>query len=495
VRATDKQVRKLMQERGQGATLSVASARAGMTRQTGAKYERAGKLPSELTAPRAWMTRDNPFEQDWKEVERMLGDTPDLQAKTIFDILSERNPSRYEPGQLRTLQRHIRRWHALQGDDRSCSIFFPQRHQPGEAMQTDFTHTGELGLSIAGEPYKPLLCHEVLPFSGWQWATPCLSESMLALRAGVQDAVFRLGKIPAWHQTDNSTGATHNVGDGSRTFNQEYVDFMAHIGMKARTTAIGAKEQNGTIEAHNGAFKRFLKQRILVRGHADFVDEAAFVTWLHDQLHRSNARRRDKLARELQFMRPLMAVRMPEYREVLVSVTSYSTINVKNNIYSVPPRLQGHEVKVRIYEKRIEVRFADNLVHTASRLTGMSRHAIDYRHVIWSLVRKPGAFARYCYRDDLFISPVFRQAHAALQAHSPGTRGDAAYLRLLHLAASTMQSDVETAVALLMEQGKVPDADAVKDLVTPQQTLVRPEMAAPSVDLHAYDQLITGAIQ
>jgi hypothetical protein len=405
-----------MTELGKGAALTVASARAGMTRQTGARYRRLDKLPSEMTEPRSWLTRDNPFKQDWEEVERMLRDTPDLQAKTIFDVLIERHPSRYQAGQVRTLQRHIRRWHALQGDDRTRDVFFAQCHIAGEAMQTDFTHTGELEITLAGQPYKPLLCHEVLPFSGWQWATPCLSESMLALRTGVQDAAYRLGRIPTWHQTDNSTGATHRVGEGSRGFNQEYLDFMDHIGMKPRTIEVGEKEQNGTIEAHNGAFKRYLKQRLLVRGSNDFVDEAAFVAWLHEQLHRTNQQRRDKLAVELQAMRPLLAVRMPEYREVVVPVSSYSTINVKQNIYSVPPRLQGHEVKVRIYEKRLEVRFADQLVHATPRLVGVSRHAIDYRHVIWSLVRKPGAFARYRYREDLLISPAFRQAYAVLQA-------------------------------------------------------------------------------
>lgn len=483
-----------MKERDKGTTLSVASARAGMCRQTGAKYTRRAKLPSELKAPRTWLTRGNPFEIDWKEVEQMLAHTPDLQAKTIFEVLLERNPDRYEPGQLRTLQRHIRRWHALQGDDRQCEVFFPQRHIAGEAMQGDFTHTGELTLTLAGVQYKPLLFHVVLPFSGWEWATPCLSESILAVRAGVQDAVFRLGKITAWFQTDNSTGATHRVGDGTRQFNQEYVDLMDHLGMKPRTIAVGEKEQNGTIEAYNGAFKRLLNQWLLVRGSRDFASEADFVTWLHGMLERANRARRTKLGIELAAMRPLAASRAPEFTEVMVPVSTYSTINVRSNIYSVPPRLRHHDVKVRIYEQHIEVRYADTCVLVAPRQTGTSRHAIDYRHVIWSLVRKPGAFARYRYREDLMISPVFRRAYEALHASEPGTKGDAAYLRLLLLAASTLQSDVEAALVLLMEQGTLPTADAVKDLIAPQQRPVVPELPILNVNLEDYDRLIMGAL-
>ena len=488
----DEQVQKLMKELDRGVTLSVASARSGMSRQTGAKYRKKAKLPSELKQPRNWVTRGNPFAADWKEIEQMLKQAPELQAKTIFDVLNERHPDRYEPGQLRTLQRHVGRWRALQGDDRVQQVFFAQCHVAGEAMQGDFTHTGELALTLARSSYKPLLCHVALPFSGWQWATPCQSESILALRAGIQDAVFRLGKVTLWFQTDNSTGATHRVGT-KREFNQEYVDLMDHLGMKPRTTGVGEKEQNGTIEAHNGAFKRLLNQWLLVRGSRDFVDEAAFVAWLHKMLQRANRSRTKKLAIELAAMRPLVASRAPEFSEVVVPVSTYSTINVRSNIYSVPPRLRHHDVKVRIYEQRIEVRFANQLILTAPRLVGTSRHAVDYRHVIWALVRKPGAFARYRYREDLLISPVFRKAHTALQAADPGIKGDAAYLRLLLLAASTLQSDVETALALLMDQGKLPTAEAAKDILEPHQQAQVPDMPEPCVNLEEYDQLIQGA--
>jgi hypothetical protein len=493
VSVKDEQVRKLVKELGKGTTQSVAAARSGMCRQTAAKYMKAGKLPSEMRKERTWLTRDNPFESDWKEVERMLGNSPNLQAKTIFHVLSERNPDRYEPGQLRTLQRHISRWRALQGDDREQEVFFPQQHVPGEAMQGDFTHTGELKLTLAGEVYKPLLFHAVLPFSGWQWATPCRSESLLALRVGVQDAVFQLGKVPTWFQTDNSTGATHRIRDGGRRFHDEYEDLMTHLGMKPRTTAVGKKEQNGSVEAHNGAFKRLLEQWLLVRGSREFADEAVFLTWLHEMLERSNRSRAKKLAIEVDTMRSLVAVRAPEFAEYTVPVSSYSTINVRSNIYSVPPRLRHHDVKVRVYEQRIEVRYAGQLVLTAPRQLGTHRHAIDYRHVIWALVRKPGAFARYRYREDMMISPAFRRAYEVLQAAEPGIRGDAAYLRLLLLAASTLQSDVEAALALLMDNGKLPTADAVKDLVEPQERTQVPDMPELQVCLEDYDHLITGA--
>jgi hypothetical protein len=490
---TNKQVKILMRELKKGTALEVASARAGMTRKTGGKYRRDGKLPSEMKKPRDWRTRDDPFDEVWPEVESLLCGDAGLQAKTIFESLVERHPERFQAGQLRTLQRHVQRWRAISGDDKTHELFFPQRHRPGEAMQVDFTHTGELGLVVGGQPYKPLLCHPVLVYSGWQWATACHSESVLSLRLGIQDAVFRLGKVPQWCQTDNSTGATHRVGeeDGKRPFNQEYLDLMAHLGMKPRTTEVGKKEQNGTVEAHNGAFKRLLDQQLRLRGSREFDDEAAFLTWMAMVLEKANAGRTKRLEEDLAVMQPLAAARMPDFVEYdHVPVSTHATINVKGNIYSVPPRLQKLPVKVRVYEAHVEVEYASLTVWTMPRLIGKSRHAINYRHVIWSLVRKPGAFARYRFREDLFPTLVFRRAYEALERQHAGIKADSAYLRILHLAASTCEHEVEAAVVLLLDQGSILHPDAVKELVSPAKPTV-PALAVPPVDLTSFDKLLS----
>ncbi|BAH73439.1 putative transposase (plasmid) [Solidesulfovibrio magneticus RS-1] len=76
----------------------------------------------------------------------------------------------------------------------------------------------------------------------------CHSESLAALKRGVQEALFRLGHAPKFHQTDNSTAATHDLTSGKRDFNAEYLDIMNHFGMIPRTIAVGEKEQNGDVE-------------------------------------------------------------------------------------------------------------------------------------------------------------------------------------------------------------------------------------------------------
>ena len=489
VTMTDQQVKVIMKELSKHGNEGMAAAKAGVCRQTAAKYRRLGKLPSEIKSRREWRTRPDPFAAAWPEIEARLQEAPGLWARTLFEELQEHYPGQFQPGQLRTLHRRVQQWRALHGDDQAVEVFFPQQHRPGEAAQTDFTHTGELELTLQGELYAPLLCHVVLPYSNWQWACRCRSESLLALKHGIQEALFRLGRVPEWHQTDNSTGATHRVRTGQREFNREYLELMAHLGMKPRTIAVGQKEQNGTVEAQNGAFKRFLKQALLGRGSRDFASEAAFDVWLEGRLHQENHRRQARLQDELAVMPPLTVDRFPEFKELTVRVSQNSTINVLGNLYSVPPRLVQQSLRVQVYENHLAVFYGATWIQEMPRLIGRSHHAIDYRHVIWSLVQKPGAFARYRYREALFPTLVFRRAYAALQAAHPGTAGDAAYLRLLHVAASTQEAEVQAALELVLEAGQVPEPDRVRDLVRPATPVV-PALAIPAVELVSYDALL-----
>lgn len=469
---------------------------AGMDRTTARKYIRAGRPPSEMVARRTWCTREDPFAQDWEEVEALLAEAPELEAKTIFAMLVEKYPGRYEPGQLRTLQRHVKRWRAERGPDKE--VVLGQVHRAGEAAQTDFTWATELAVTIAGLAFAHMLCVVVLPFSNWQWATVCLSESMAALRRGVQAALFQLGRRPEYHQTDNSTAATHRIPDGKRVFadsgkrpfNEDYLALMRHFKMKPRTTEIGAKEQNGDVEASNGAIKRRLNQALLLRGSRDFASVEAWESFLQEVLRKANSARGSRLVEEIAAMKPLDVARLPEFTEEQITVSEWSTIRVKHCAYSVPSRLIGETLRVRIYEDRIEAEYGDNLQLCCERLRGRNLRRIDYRHVIWSLVRKPGGFSRYVYREEMFPSVVFRRAYDSIQGSHHGVKGDVEYLRILHLAASTLEADVEAALARLLAESKAISADAVKAIVAPPARAELPVLAVAPIDLLAYDALL-----
>jgi hypothetical protein len=477
-----------MEELKKHGQLGLAAARAGMDRGTAAKYRDAGKLPSEMKAPRTWRTREDPFEDAWPVIASKLADAPELEAKTLFEwLLTTSPPGTYEAGQLRTLQRRVREWRATEGPDKE--VFFAQEHRRGEAMQTDFTSGNELGITIAGEAFKHLLCHPVLPYSNWEWVTVCQSESMAALKRGVQAALFQLGRVPTWHQTDHSTAATHDVPSGGRDFNEEYRAFIEHFRMKARTIEVGAPNQNGDVESLNGVLKRRLEQHLLMRGSRDFESVAAYEAWLQPVVTSANGLRQARVAEELAEMRPLDVERLKEFTEDEVLVTGWSTIRVKHNAYSVPSRLIGEWVQVHVYDDVLDVRYGEKSQLVVPRLLGRNGRCINYRHIIWSLVQKPWAFAQYRYREELFPTLAFRRAYDALAARHTGRAADLEYLRILHLAASTMECEVERVLERLLADGALVGADQVKAAVAPAKAEV-PALPAPEVDLRDYDVLL-----
>jgi hypothetical protein len=482
-----------MEEMSKNKGIGQAAMKAGMDKKTARRYIVAGKLPSMMKKPRWWRTRHDPFAEDWPAIAKMLEETPELEAQTVLELLEVKQPGRYNGSHLRTLQRRICRWRAAQGPERE--IWFTQAHRPGEAAQTDFTSTAELGITILGQLFVHLLCVTVLPYSNWQWATACLSESLAAIRRGIQAALFEIGRVPVYHQTDNSTSATHQIARDAenRAFNEEYLALMRHFKMEPRTTAVGAKEQNGDVEASHRALKRRLEQALLVRDSRDFADQDEYERFVAKVVRKANAARGPRVAEEIEAMRPLVVDRLPEYTQMQAPVASTSTIRIKSCAYSVPSRLIGSRVKVRLYEHRIEVYYADNLELACDRLRGKAAR-IDYRHVIWSLVRKPGAFSRYVYREEMFPSVTFRRAYDAIQTARPGIKGDVEYLRILHLAASTIESDVEQALTALLATGTPVTADATKKKCTEASDSNGlphvPALETPQVDLASYDMLL-----
>lgn len=484
---TDAQVRKLMEELRKHGKVGLAALRSGMSRNTAGKYKKLGRLPSELEKQRTWRTRNDPFEEDWEEMAERLKDASELEAKALFEHLMEEKPGKYEPGHLRTFQRRVKRWRAQYGPAKE--LFFDQAHKPGEAMQTDFTCAAELKVTINGEPFRHMFCHPVLPYSNWEWVTVCRSESMMALKRGVQSGLFQLGRVPEYHQTDNSTAATHDLRTGKRGFNDEYKDFVKHFGMKARTIMVGKKEQNGDVESLHGALKRALKQHLILRGSSDFSSVEEYEQWLWQVVEKRNLPRTKKLREDLAAMRPLKVALLPEYKEERLRVSRGATIRVKKNDYSVPSRLKYEYVKVRIYDDRVEVYYADKHELTVKRVLGAGGHSINYRHIIESLIRKPGAFRRYKYREALYPTPVFRHAYEVLAEKFNDRKADIEYLRILYLAARTMECEVEMALSLFLSEGQIPEADRVKELVVHEEFEV-PQMSAFQVNLADYDGLL-----
>src|SRR6266446_1473725 len=452
-----------MKELNKGKTLAVAAAKSGITENTARRY-RDGVTRKRGRAARTYRTRADPFEAVWGEVEKMLEAAPGLEAKTIFELLLERRDVEFTEGQLRTLQRKIRRWRAGHGPHKE--VMFPQEHRPGEYGQSDFTSMNDLGITIEGEVFDHLVYHFVLPYSRWETGIVCFSESFETLIAGFQRSVEELGRVPHRHRTDNLSAATHDLKDGRRAFNERYLGAMAHYGVEADRNTPGRAHENGSVEQAHHRFKLAVEQALLVRGTRDFADRGGYEAFLHEIFAGRN-KRRHLFGEDLRGMKELPPMRIEDFRRERVKVTRFSTIRAAANTYSVSSRLIGEEVDLRLYAESIEVWHGQRLVATMERQRGRGNVAIDYRHVIWSLVRKPGAFARYRYREALFPTLTFRRAYDSLTERL-GNAADLEYVRILHLAASTSETAVETALGALLSDGELRDYAQVRTAAAPE---------------------------
>jgi len=487
---TDAEVQLMMRERAKGKTQEQAAARAGMSVRTARAYERQGQLPSQLKQPRAYQTRRNPFADDWPWIQAQLEQDAALQATTLFTLLCEQYPGRYQAVQLRALQRHIAAWRAQHGPARE--VIFPQVHRPGERAQSDFTHMTDLGITLGGVLFPHLAFHLVLTYSNMEAIRICLSESFEALAEGIEAALWQLGGVPAQHRTDHLSAAIRPLdAEGRAQATDRYAALMAHYGMVPTTNTAGEAHENGDVEQAHYRFKQAVDQALRVRGSRDFPDRPAYAHFLQELVRRRNLTRQARFAEERQALRPLPATALAPCRELRVVVTRFSTIQVLRNTYSVPSRLIGTAVTVRVRAETLALYHGVAHLLTLPRLLGQHQRRIDYRHLSWSLVRKPGAFAQYRYRDELFPTLTFRRAYDALVATRPA-RADREYVRLLHLAASTSEAEVEAAVLLLVEQGASPTFDAARELVQPAAAHSVPTLTPAVLDLGVYDRLLTG---
>jgi transposase len=481
---SDRQVERLMKELSGGETLERASMRAGMDEKTARRYVRGAERKG-ARSPRSYRTREDPLAAVWPDVVGMLEEAPGLEAKTIMELLLAREESGLVEGQLRTLQRRIRQWRGLHGPERE--VMFPQEHRPGEAGQSDFTSMNDLGITLGGERFDHLLYHFVLPYSNWEWVMIAFSETFEALISGFQGAVRTIGRVPPLHRTDNLSAATHDLKSGERVFNERYLAAMAHYGVEpVRSTPYRAHE-NGDVEQAHYRFKRAVEQALLVRGSREFANRASYESFLATIVEARNRRTIGRFGDDVRGMKDLPAVGIEDFRRERVRVSRFATIHVAFNTYSISSRLIGETVEVRLYAEELEVWFADQCVARMERQRGKGGIRIDYRNVIWSLVRKPGAFARYRYREALFPSLTFRRSYDALLEHR-GPRAEIEYVRILHLAASTTEQAVEQALETILGRGETPSYTAVRAMVEPPVIEV-PECSPFEPDLEIYDEL------
>ncbi|MCD4779764.1 MAG: IS21 family transposase [Candidatus Omnitrophica bacterium] len=483
---TDQQVRRLFKLSKTEKNFGIAAMKAGMDEKTARKYRRSGKLPSDLKQEHTWRTRKDPFEDVWEGMKSMLEINPGLEAKTLFEDLQRRNPGRFADGQLRSLQRRIKNWRAVEGPPKE--IFFSQIHRPGELCQSDFTHMNKLGVTISGVPFDHMIYHFVLTYSNWEAGTICFSESFESLSQGLQNALWELGGVPGKHRTDCLTTAV-NKASHPEEFTQRYKELVDYYRITPCKTNPNSPNENGDVEQRNYRFKKAVDQTLLLRGSRDFEDRSAYEEFLRKLFKQLNAGRKKRFIQEEAVLHRLPKRRIDSCKREKKKVGPSSTIRVNHNVYSVDSRLIGENIQVRLHMDRLEIWYGQKKIDTLPRQRGEGKHKINYRHIIDSLIRKPGAFENYRYYDALFPTSRFRIAYDSLKKRYTQRSAVKKYLNILYMAAKESESLVDNTLRILIDKD-MDICDEQLEILMQSEESVATDIDIPEVNLTDYDQLL-----
>lgn len=495
---THKQVKKYMKARSRGMTQAVAATMSGISERTGRTIEQGQRSDPKAPGRRSWRTRSDPLETVWeRELVPLLRAAPNLQAITLLEYIADRYPDQYGDPILRTLQRRVKQWRAIEGP--APEVMFRQEHPPGRQGLSDFTLLKQVVVRVDGHIFKHLLYHFRLAFSHWSFVKVIQGgESFTALAEGLQGALQCLGGAPREHRTDSLSAAYKNLSiEAQEDLTNRYRALCLHYGMTGDRNNPGESHENGSVESAHGHLKRRIEQALLLRGNGDFVSIAAYQSFLDTVVHHHNKRNAQSIAIERPCLQALPLQAAVDYTEVRVVVTSSSTVNVRRVTYTVPARLQGETLQVRLYQDRLECYLGHQFITTLVRFyPTLSNRAqqVDYRHVIHSLIKKPQAFRYSQLRQALLPTEDYKAIWTYVDAHMEPRKACKFIVGLLHLAATAECEAALAATVLHHIQHEEP-----LSLIALQARFKTKELPPPTVmveqhTLSAYDQLIPQSI-
>ncbi|MGA8196068.1 MAG: IS21 family transposase, partial [Acetobacteraceae bacterium] len=314
---------------------------------------------------------------------------------------------------------------------------------------------------------------------------------------GLQNALWALGGAPLEHRSDSLSAASFRnlERNAAEDLTQRYEALCAHYGMTPTRNNPGIAHENGAIEGPHAHLKLALQQALLLRGSAEFADLDTYRRFVDEVVGRANASRRKALEIERGQLKTLPPRRPDDFEEVLVTVTRSGGFFLRRVFYTVPSRLIGHRLRVRLYDDRLECFLGGTLVQTLRRgrsIDGSRRgHVVDYRHVIHALRRKPMALLNLVYREQLFPREAYRHAWDALITVLPARNACRAMVGLLALAYDrACEAELAMELAEILAAGQLPDLAELRGRFMPSS------MAVPIVTVTlpaavAYDALFS----
>jgi transposase InsO family protein len=478
-----------MQHRQQGRSQETAAAKAGISDRTGRRIEKADK--SRNKTERQWRTREDPLDAVWStELVLLLEREPSLTGTTLLEYLEDHYPGHYDQRILRTLQRRIKQWKALHGPDRD--VIFRQQAVVAQQGFSDFTHP-DSAITIKGEAFKHILYQYRLAYSGWRSVTVIQGgESYAALSCGLQRALQHSGGSPIEHRTDSLSAARKNK---QNTWTDAYAGLCEHYQMQPTRNNLGVSHENGVVECANGSLKRRLSQQLKLRGHHDFDSIEAYQTFVDQVVDKLNRRSHSRFLEEQAALQELPGSLTADYQKLSVKVTRSSTIEVRRVVYTVPSRLVGERLQVRLYHDKLAIFAGQQQALTLSRIypkPGESRaRCIDYKHVIRSLASKPQAFRYSQLRDDLLPTEPYRQLWQCVDQHLAPREACKWIVTVLRLAYEyDCESDLGEGLLVDAMRGEFPSIKAIQERFLSHHSVDALTVNAPQHELCSYDELL-----
>lgn len=284
---------------------------------------------------------------------------------------------------LRTVERAVRPWRqALEAEARATVRF---ETPPGRQLQIDF---GTTTVRIGGEPVVVRLFVATLGYSRRAFVAVFDHERQSAWLAGLEGAFHHFGGVPEEVLMDNAR-ALVDVHDRSTrvvVFNTRFLAFARYWGFQPRACAPCRARTKGKDERGVGYVKR---NAVAGRMFASWAALEAHLTgWLRTvadvRIHGTTGespRARFQRA-EADALRPLNG-RPPFHwtRELTRQVHADSCVEVDTNHYSVPWRLIGETVTVRIVNEHLRVTHAGIEVAHHAVNAGRRQRVIDPAHL------------------------------------------------------------------------------------------------------------------
>lgn len=473
--------------------LPTAAVRAGFSAATAYRIAHDPRLPSQKQTSRGRRRPDPLAEIFDAEVVPLLQGAPGIRPVAVLEEMLRRHPQ-LARSVRRTLERRIRAWRAVYGEDRD--VVFRQVHGPGRLGLSDFTEMDSLGVTVAGVALDHRLYHFRLACSGFEHAHVILGgESYVALAEGLQNALWALGGAPSEHRSDSLSAAFRNLDrDAREDLTQRYEALCAHYGMQPTRNNRGLAHENGAIESPHGHLKNAIRDALLLRGSAEFDDLVAYRRFIDEIVGAHNARHAKRIEAERPFLQPLPAERTSDYEETRVYVTSTGGFSLRKVFYTVPSRLIGHRLRVRLYDDRLELFLGATALMTLVRgrpgANGKHGHVVDYRHVIHALRRKPMALLNLVYRDQLFPREAYRLTFDRLCEALPPRQACKTMVELLSLAHErTCEGQLAEALKQCLAQGQLPDLNALRARFGPDPARL-PQVHVQLASLLDYEALI-----